>query len=606
MPVFRIRLIVLVLLLSPGFSVVAQSRFKSYLKEAWSSSENGQHVAALMLLYKAQALKGTDTGYNESVNLYIGDNYLAIGKIDSCIRYFDNSINFYEVQKDSAMLDYIYSRMGRVELGFTKRYDKALIYFNRQLPYTMRQQDSSSYFHCLNNMGITYKYLTKYDSALCYFRKVEANNAVYNTAKNAALRLAADTYSLLRQYGKALSYYNRAITALMFDHDELNLFTAFLNKGDCLMQQGRFKESLDCFERAGRYQEAVTNNEKKILYENFAYVFSKTGDFTKAFYFKNLEVGIKDSINTHSIEQAAAEMEAKYEVRKNKDSLNISSQNLRLANKESEDRQRKFVMALIATAAIALLFFLALRNAAIRKKANEKLAIQKAKVEALAGELEEANQTKARLFSVISHDLRSPVSSLYALLKVQELKAGSSSTSADAVSNQMMHLLDTLEDLLTWSKSQMDKFKLQPVAIQVNTVYNEMIDLYRDIAEGKQIAIVNKAPAQLKMYTDENLLKTILRNMLSNSFHYAPGHSTVILDAAEQDIHIVCTISNEATATEYAVLESKLNNTTVESSKHGLGTVLVKEFIQKLHTNLQLSYANGRVYLQFSLPAYVK
>lgn len=591
-------------MLLTGFPGIAQSSFTTYLKEAWKNSENGQHVAALTLLYKAKALQGIDTGYNESVNLYIGDNYLAIGKIDSCIHYFDASIKYFEDCNDSARLNYIFSRMGRMDLDFTKRYDKALAYFKKQIPYSVQQRDSTSFFHCLVNMGIAYKYLEQYDSALTYFRIVEANNAVHNAAKNVALRLAADTYSLLQQYDRALAYYDRAIAALIAVDDKIDLFTAFLNKGDCLMQQGQFSESLGCFKQAEQFSTIITDNDKKLLYENLAYVYSKTNDFKRAYQYKNLEVVIKDSINTQSIQQAAAEMEAKYEVRKNKDSLNISTQNLKLANNESEERQRKFIIALLSAVTISLLLFLALRNAAIRKKANTKLAIEKAKVEVLAGELEEANQTKARLFSVISHDLRSPVSSLYASLKMQELKTGNSTASA-AVSNQMMHLLDTLEDLLIWSKSQMDKFKLQPVIIPVHDLYEEMINLYRHTAV-KHIAISNIAAKHIKAYTDENLLKTILRNILSNAFHYAPEHSTVILDAVEQDNYIVCTISNEATAIDYTALANQLHNTAIESSRHGLGIVLVKEFLHKLNTALQLSYVNGRVSLQFAVPVYLK
>jgi signal transduction histidine kinase len=593
------RIILILFLLSTGFCSLAQNKFKKLVSAAYDSSMHGQYRAAINLLHTAAALKGKDTGYNESINLYYGNNYEALNKIDSSIYYYGEALKYYEGTKDYASMAFIYNHLGSAEINFTKRYDKAIDYFKRQINYSLLQKDSSNLFDCYNNIGIAYKIINQYDSALTYFNKVSANNSSYNTSRDRALLFTADTYSLLKQYERALNYYNKAIDILLSLNDSAYLFIGYLNKGDCLMKQDRFTESMSSLKQAQKYLNAAANdNDTKVLYHNLAYVYDNTGDYKNAFFYKNLEAVLKDSINTADIEQAAAEADAKFEVRRNHDSLLISRQNLALSKDLSSVRQRNFIIVLIIAIAISLLAFLAFWNLGIRKRANQKLELEKLKVETLAAELEEANQTKAKLFSIISHDLRSPISSLYALFKLKEIKASGESEENE----QVTQLLDTMEDLLIWSKSQMNKFTLQPVMLLLHDVYQELIRLYHDVAEERHITIVDNTTTEVKIRTDENLLKTILRNIISNAINHALPHSTIMLNAGTTDKGIICSIINEADKTTFELLELKLLHASPDSGSNGLGLFLTTEFIQKLHATIDLTYANGHITLQIYIP----
>lgn len=361
------------------------------------------------------------------------------------------------------------------------------------------------------------------------------------------------------------------------------------------MKQKRFGESMTCLLNAQQFLNAtVIDSDRKELYHNLAEVLQETGNFKKAFYYKNLESDLKDSINTANIQRAAAEAEAKYEVRRNQDSLLISKQQLSLSVNQSRINQRNFVIMLIAALAISLLAFFAFRNARIRKRTNQKL-------ETLASELDEANQTKTKLFSIISHDLRSPISSLYALLKLQELKAADLSGNI-GISEQATHLLDTMEDLLIWSKSQMDKFTLQPVKVQVGPLYEELIKLYRDVADSRNITIVNQTSEDITIITDENLLKTLLRNTLSNAISHSSAGSSIQLDVRGANRGILCIISNEAAESNFQQLKDKLQQASLDSGNHGLGLFLLKEFMDKLQATIDLSYIDGLIHFKLYIP----
>ena len=592
-------LIVVLLLICPG--VRAQQNFKSLVNTAYDSSSKGQYIGALSLLYKAAALKGIDTGYNDGVYMYIGGNYESLEKMDSALYYYGEALRYFESQKDYESLSFICNRLGAAELNYMKRYEKSIDYFKRQIHYYVLQKDSTYIFGCYNNIGLAYKALNRYDSALFYFNYVMHSKQAAEETHSIAFLQTADVYSLQKKYKDALSYYDKAITRLSGLQDSLRLFIAYISKGDCLMTQGLFSKSLSSLRKASDYLTgAVSNNDKKNLYHNLSFVYANLKNYKSAFYYKSLEDALKDSINIGNIQKAATEAEAKYSVRRTQDSLLLSKQQLTLSESVAATRQRNFIIAVILAIVVSLLAFLFLRNAQARKKMNTRLSVEKQKVESLATELKGANDAKTKLFSIISHDLRSPISSLYGALKLQEVKSAIHSTTG--VSAKTMHLLDTLEDLLIWSKSQMDKFTVQPVTAHIHELYMELTDLYRDVAHEKNVTINDETTENISVITDENLMKTILRNVLSNAIkHTAPG-STITLNAEKMDSGAICIISNNAMEADFRLISDVINNPSLDSGMNGLGVYLIKELSQSLNIIIEMDYNNDRIDFKLLVP----
>jgi tetratricopeptide (TPR) repeat protein len=349
-----------------GFS---QNNFKSLTKAAADSSQNQKYDAAIKLLFRAKALKGKDTAYSDRINMYLGSNYEALNKVDSGIYYYGEAVKYSEHIKDYAALSFLYNRLGSIELIFTLRYTSAIGYFKKQLGYIKLIKDSTYLFDCLNNLGAAYKGLHQYHTALYYFNEVSVSNSKYNSSKNVALLLTADIYSLLKKYPAALNYYDKAIQGLIIVNDSTDLFTAYANKGDCLMQQGKYGESITSLRKAqSLITPYIANANKAALYHNFAYVYGKEKVFDKAFFFKDLENVTKDSVNTESIGKAIAEMGARYELRQKQDSLYINKQKLVLADAKTEEKQRNIVILLVVLVAVIIIFISIYRIRQLRFK----------------------------------------------------------------------------------------------------------------------------------------------------------------------------------------------------------------------------------------------
>jgi sensor histidine kinase YesM len=355
--IFCLRTIIIISLITIPFLGFPQSKYKTFVKAATDSNALGKPLAAIKLLLQAKALKGKDSNYSEKVNMHLGSNYEALNKIDSSIFYYGEAVKYCENKNDYPALSFLYSRLGNIELSFTKRFENAISYFKKQLACDKILNDSTNVFDCLNNLGLAYKSANQYTNALVYFNKVTTNQSVYNQSKNTALLFTADTYSMLKRYSLALKYYDKALADLAITGDSSALYAAYANKGDCLMQQNKFGASIASLKKAQKYiNPYITNTHKAVLYHNFAYAYSQQKEYAKAFYFKNLEDITKDSTNTESIGKAIAEMSAKYELRKKQDSLFINKQELILADAKTKENQRNFVILLVISIAGVIVF----------------------------------------------------------------------------------------------------------------------------------------------------------------------------------------------------------------------------------------------------------
>jgi two-component system sensor histidine kinase/response regulator len=150
--------------------------------------------------------------------------------------------------------------------------------------------------------------------------------------------------------------------------------------------------------------------------------------------------------------------------------------------------------------------------------------------------LKEANATKDKLFSIISHDLRSPLGALNRMLEL--LSKGNIEKSDDTyqdlldelhhTSNQTYNLLD---NLLIWSKAQIGAVAINPELIDVESLFNEMISLFESQSRFKQINIQLAQSRSINLFTDKSTLHLIFRNLIANAIKFTPDNGTITLGA---------------------------------------------------------------------------
>jgi len=227
-------------------------------------------------------------------------------------------------------------------------------------------------------------------------------------------------------------------------------------------------------------------------------------------------------------------------------------------------------------------------------------------------ELAELNTLKTKLFSVVSHDLRSPMYALRNLFKNMHQRNASAQEIKNVVPDVLMDLnytIGLMENLLQWSKTQMQSSAVKPEELDVSKMINEALQLLRLQAEAKQIYIENKNNAPVYVYADKDMVNLILRNLLSNAIKFTPQQGYIEIGVNEissfVEIYVQDTgvgISKEAIQ---KINESNFYTTKGTSSESGtgLGLMLCKEFLQKnggqMHIESELG--KGSVF-SFTLP----
>jgi signal transduction histidine kinase len=206
--------------------------------------------------------------------------------------------------------------------------------------------------------------------------------------------------------------------------------------------------------------------------------------------------------------------------------------------------------------------------------------------------LEEANATKDKFFSIIAHDLKNPFNALlgfsdYLLENFREMEQEEVEEQLEMLSNTSRQTFSLLEDLLTWSKTQRGKIDCKPEKINIQFICNEIRGAVGTMAKEKDINLQYVAEDNLELYADPNMLKTILRNLVSNAIKFSYRGKDVVVTFVNIGKFTKTTVSDSGTGIS-AVNQGRLWNLagqyttrgTEEESGTGLGLLICKEFVE--------------------------
>ncbi len=205
-------------------------------------------------------------------------------------------------------------------------------------------------------------------------------------------------------------------------------------------------------------------------------------------------------------------------------------------------------------------------------------------------ELTELNALKNKLFSVISHDLKSP---MYALRKVfqnvqqHNLSAKEIKDLIPHVNNDLDYTISLMENLLQWSKSQMEAHVIESSKVNVSDLINEVLKLLHLQAEAKQIYIETKNDEPVYVLADKEMINLVLRNLVSNAIKFTPRQGSISIGVNEQHSFVEVYVQDNGTGISIETLKKINENNyyttkgTASESGTGLGLMLCKEFLVK-------------------------
>ena len=237
--------------------------------------------------------------------------------------------------------------------------------------------------------------------------------------------------------------------------------------------------------------------------------------------------------------------------------------------------------------------------------------------------LKELNESKDKLFSIISHDLRSPFNSLLGFSEILDTEFNT--LTHEEVKQYLKVIYDTSKNLfgmtnnlLHYSRFQMGKIDFKPSILNLRKVINNALKLLNGNLIKKNITVNHNIDKTINVVADEELLNSVIQNIISNSIKFTEKSGEISISAMvtkffdkPNDVEVI--IKDTGIGMSKKDIDNVYNNvmfTTQGTEREygtGLGLLLVKQFVEQLGGNIKIqSKANSGTTFTFTLPVHSK
>ena len=573
---------------------------------------------------------GWETGIGNSY-MNIGMHLVSMGNYDKAFQNFKIAELHFKKLSNPFYISKLYNEIGILQANQGK-YPEALDYFYKSLQgFEMIKNKSGwiSVASCYENIGTIYNLTNSYDQAIWNYEKAIA---ISKKLKHSDLSIAlneANIGSILQKQNKltqAIIAFENAEKIVKNHQDDFAL--AFINNGlgSVYLELENYELSYEKSQKALQYVAKIGDKELTTsTIQNIGYALLKKGIHTRndsdlKMAFQNIsksiemyhELGNTDGLRkgylylseyySHIKEfENAYENYKKYSSyndsifnNKNRQSLkNLENQRtIELNNKEiqlnkitisnKEKQKWFFISGLLLLAIIGTLLFYQSRN---RKKTNKKLQV-------LNHNLDLANKAKTRFFSILNHDLRGPVANLIFFLQLQKespelLDEESIQRMQDKTMSGAENLLNSMEDILQWSKSQMENFQPQPKKIAINSLFG---DTRKHFSSEEKVKIIFENSSNIEIITDEDYLKTILRNLTGNAIKALNKveNPQIIWKAWQVNGNSYLSITDNGPGGTQEQFKALFDETEVVGIQSGLGLHLIRDLAKAIHCTIDV------------------
>jgi PAS domain S-box-containing protein len=207
--------------------------------------------------------------------------------------------------------------------------------------------------------------------------------------------------------------------------------------------------------------------------------------------------------------------------------------------------------------------------------------------------LHQLNADKDRFISILSHDLKSPFNNLLGLSEL--LTKNLHKYDIDKIENFVINIhqsvqstVNLLDDILTWARAQQGSIPFKPQNLSLRDVCNDVLMTLHPTASAKNIVIKCLAEDHLNVFADIDMLKTVLRNLVSNAIKFTNTGGAIRITAEQKDSNVTISVSDngigippENLAKLFDISEVLTTKGTAKETGTGLGLLLCKEFVEK-------------------------
>ncbi|WP_428330135.1 tetratricopeptide repeat-containing sensor histidine kinase [Mucilaginibacter sp.] len=498
----------------------------------------------------------------------IGLIYLAQNKTDIAIANFNKAIAIFISIGDK-------SKTGKVYFDIALSYDetghpqKAFLYLDKALQLAKQTNDNDLLSMALNRKGETYFHLKKYPEAISFYQQVLSSKLTDKWEQGFAYSGLAQTYQKLGQYKQAIINAGLSLALSKKVNSQSDVVRALAILAESHASLKDYKNAYHYQVRLKEASDSLFNNEKE-----------------KEINYLQLK------------DQQVDNIRLKKELKQREDSIAFSKRLL-------------FFRNLIAGVVIIFVLVIIYNN---RKKTilnrlllkqNNDIAEQKEEILTQKETLGQLNHTKNQLFSVISHDLRSPFATI--MQAIDGIKAGDISKEEqdillDSFYQQVSLVNIMVNNLLIWASSQQAGIKTEMADIDAAALVAETISVCNYLAKNKNIILTHINTGAKIVHADADHVKIIVQNLIGNAIKFTPDGGEIKIFYTNDECWQVIHVKDNGTGIAPEKLDKLFKVTGREISGYGtnkeagagIGLALIKQFADANNGHLEVKSTPGQ------------
>lgn len=215
--------------------------------------------------------------------------------------------------------------------------------------------------------------------------------------------------------------------------------------------------------------------------------------------------------------------------------------------------------------------------------------------------LEEENKIRTQILSILSHDLRTPLTTVHLLIQIlrtNEFTKEEINSHFVSIERSINSSIQLSENILFWAKNQIKSMNYHPVPIDLKDITNNVLNIFDSDAVLKNIKIVDHVHSSV-VFADKEMVCAIIRNLISNAIKYTHECGKIDLSVSKKNEEIIYSVKDNGIGMSDE-LKSKIFTTEIESVKNrtqdtgiGIGLVLCYDFAQKCKGNISFESELG-------------
>lgn len=570
-----------------------------------------------------ESTANVDRYYNRYVeaNYYKADILLSQKRYNESYQYYYMALQLAEKHNDTCQGSYYYYRIG-LAMYSSGQYAAARRYFSNAVTRTQTCTDDFSYFYrqqqLLNNIGLCYAKMKKYDSAILYYnyalKHIEGGYHWLSPVKHNLLKMArgvalgnlGEAYVRTDSGKNAEGIYKESIAInSVYGADNIDAQYTRVKLAELYMLTGRSRQGIELLEEVSYINDSLPDKNVMLRWNKLLWqYYDGQKNNAKAYHYLVEYNKLNEELSSFREMHSMAEID---------DRVNNLKDRFKIVDLTEKDDANQlylviavlaFLLAMIVTLMVVQNLRRSRRHVSVLQNLNEHINIQRAKLTTALNDLEEADNEKDRILKAVSHDMRSPINSSLALI---DLLSGSADNLSDEqreflgmIKKSNENALNLTRDLL--EVATLNSEQLEKTTVNLSVAIAERIQLlkYKAAEKSQTLEFATDSSAVIAEVNEEKILR-VLNNLVTNAIKFSPvsglinvslsvNADTAVLKVKDNGIGIPAHMQ----ASVFDIFSEAKRFGTKGEQPFGLGLSICKQIVEAHQGKIWLESEEGR------------